>query len=271
MIELNGVKENNESPVKIPASNITMPGSEQLSSLPLPKDGASYRPESRESAGICSDWIDSINDLFKPGREDFDLSEAFIECACWRDLLCLTWDFHTLQDRNSIKDFIKEFVASGRKIKFELDESADHKKPAFVPLDFDGDKHCIQAWFTLETDIGRGRGIVKMVGEKDESFRAFTIFTTLEVLKGHEELIKDRRPAGVKDGQDRGPANWKDKRVAEQNFEDGREPAVLILGTHSSKSNKSYDECLLVIYRCWSRWSYFGSKIKTAQCIYSGD
>lgn len=230
MIELNGVKEHNESPFKIPASNIMMPGSEPLSSLPLPGDGASHLPDSDESSGICSDWIDSVNDLFKTGREDFDLSEAFIEGACWRDLLCLTWDFHTLQGRNNIKDSLKEFVASGRKIKFELDDSADYKQPAFLPLDFDGHKHCIQAWFTFETDIGRGRGIVKLVGEKDERFRAFTIFTTLEELKGHEEMTKNRRPAGVKDGQDHGPANWKDKRVAEQNFEDGREPTVLILG-----------------------------------------
>ena len=35
---------------------------------------------------------------------------------------------------------------------------------------------------------------------------------------------------GVKDGQDHDEANWQDKRVAEQNFKDGREPVVLIIG-----------------------------------------
>ena len=75
-----------------------------------------------------------------------------------------------------------------------------------------------------------------MPDESDEQkWKAFTLFTTLEELKGYEELIKSRRPAGVKDGQDHGSANWKDNRDAQQNFEGGREPAVLILGIMSTR------------------------------------
>lgn len=231
----NEMKEDGETCVNAPASNHAMPGSQSLSSPSLPKPGNSYSPDSAEASCICSDWIDSFNELLNDHRRAAEFSGLFLDDACWRDLLCLAWDFHTLQGRNSIAAYAHDFIGTRRSVKFSLDDSAEHKKPARVPLDFEGKVHCLQAWFNVETDTGRGKGIVKLVDDPSGSgWRAFTLFTTLEELKGHEELIKERRPAGVRDGQDHGSANWQDKRIAEQEFQDGREPAVLILGISQS-------------------------------------
>ena len=229
MSNVNGFRKEHEPQVKAPASNIKLPGSHSLPTVSLPtcnlKDLAN--PDQ-----VASEWIESINNLLNSGLEGSDFSGVFLESAHWRDLLCLTWDFHTLQGRSKISAFAGKFIAEARTLTFTLDQSAAHKKPALIPLDFDGNVKCLQVWLNIETDVGRGRGIVKLVPDSSDGdkWKAFTLFTTLEELKGHEELIKERRPPGVKDDEDHGAANWKDKRVAEQNFEDGREPAVLILG-----------------------------------------
>ena len=229
MSTVNGLHKDHEPPVKAPASNTIVPGSHPLPAVPLPTCNLK---ELANPDKIASEWIQSFNNLLNSGLEASDFSRAFLETAHWRDLLCLTWDFRTLQGRSKIAEFTGDFIAKARTVTFTLDQSAEHKKSALTSLDFDGDVKCLQAWLNLETDVGRGRGIVKLVPDSSDGdkWKAFTLFTTLEELKGHEELIGKRRPAGVKDDHDHGAANWKDKRTAEQNFEDGREPAVLILG-----------------------------------------
>ncbi|KAL8792033.1 MAG: hypothetical protein Q9195_005374 [Heterodermia aff. obscurata] len=229
MSTTNGLHKEQEPQVKAPASNTKLPGSHSLPTVALPTCNLKELADPDE---IASGWIKSFNSLLNSGLQRSDFSGAFLESAHWRDLLCFTWDFRTLQGRNKITEFAEDFVAKTRTVNFTLDQSAAYKKPALIPLDFDGNVKCLQAWLNVETDVGRGRGIVKFVPDASDGdkWKAFTLFTTLEELKGHEELIKERRPAGVKDGQDHGAANWKDKRDAEQKFEDGREPAVLILG-----------------------------------------
>lgn len=229
MSTANGFHNDHESRVKAPASNTKLPGSHSLATVPLPTCNLK---ELADPFQCASEWIDIVNNLLNSGLEGSDFSGAFLESAHWRDLLCFTWDFRTLQGRNKIAGFAEDFIAKARTVTFTLDQSAEYKKPALIPLDFDGTVKCLQAWLNIETDVGRGKGIVKLVPDSSDGdkWKAFTLFTTLEELKGHEELIKERRPAGVKDDQDYGAANWKDKRDAEQNFEDGREPVVLILG-----------------------------------------
>ena len=229
MSTANGFHNSHEPQVKAPASNIKLPGSHSLPSVPLPTCNLK---ELADPSKHASKWIDIFSNLLSSSLEGSDFSSAFLETAHWRDLLCFTWDFRTLQGRSKITGFAHDFIAKARTVKFTLDQSAAYKKPALIPLDFDGNVKCLQVWLNVETDIGKGKGIVKLVPDSSDGdkWKAFTLFTTLEELKGHEELIKERRPAGVKDDQDHGAANWKDKRTAEQNFENGREPAVLILG-----------------------------------------
>ncbi len=55
----------------------------------------------------------------------------------WRNLLCMTWDFHTLQGPEQITKFIKRSSEDNRILTVNLDKSAAHKMPqvaAFEPL-----------------------------------------------------------------------------------------------------------------------------------------
>ena len=56
----------------------------------------------------------------------------------------------------------------------------------------------IEAWLEFETEVGRGRGHLRL---RDGS--AWTLLTTLYELKGHEEPRGRQRPMGAEHGVDR--------------------------------------------------------------------
>ena len=61
-------------------------------------------------------------------------------------------------------------------------------------------------------------------------WKAFTLFTAMHELKGHEETTKLNRPHGIAHGGQPGRKNWAERRTAMENFEGDLEPIVLIIG-----------------------------------------
>ena len=113
-----------------------------------------------------------------------------------------------------------------------LDKSSALRSPAATVLDADGQVHIVQAFLTVETDVGNGAGIVRLA-QDDGKWKVFTLFTFLKELRGHEELAARKRPFGVEHGERASRKNWLDRRNEEKNFEEGQEPTVLILGEYS--------------------------------------
>lgn len=109
-----------------------------------------------------------------------------------------------------------------------LDESVPHKAPQIA--DFGG-LIVVQAFLRKETRDERGEGLVRLVSDVDDGgiWKPFTLFTTLKELKGCEEKICTRRPTGLDRNIEIEGRNWKDRLTAQQNFEGGREPTVLII------------------------------------------
>ena len=68
---------------------------------------------------------------------------------------------------------------------FELDQSVPPRLENPAPAV----GSCIFAYFLFETKIGRGRGIVNLVPADDSgsAWKAYTFYTSLQELKGHEE------------------------------------------------------------------------------------
>lgn len=122
-----------------------------------------------------------------------------------------------------------------RLVSLEVDESSPLRRPTVASIDFVGDVKGISSFLTLETDVGKGRGIVRLCKDSnDGQWKAFTLFTAMHELKGYEEALGPRRPDGVQHGGNPGRKNWKDRREIESNYLDGREPTVLIIGTSCS-------------------------------------
>jgi hypothetical protein len=210
-------------PVDVPSADRGEPGSFHLHTANLPVTSSS---KSTDVDSIAEAWVDSINKLLKsPGLA----TEIFFEESYWRDQLCLSWDFHTLKGPEKIVSLLKQSKNGCRIKSFALDKSSKLRSPTASVMDADGKVHTVQAFLTVETDVGRGSGIVRLV-QHHGSWKVFTLYTFLKELKGHEEVIGKRRPNGVAHGEHLSRKNWLDRRKAEENFEDGEEPTVLILG-----------------------------------------
>ncbi|KAL8759440.1 MAG: hypothetical protein Q9199_000745 [Rusavskia elegans] len=171
---------------------------------------SSTRSEPIDPQGVATAWLDAFNHLI--AGHDLDIQDLFLDTSYWRDLLCTTWNFHTYHGLSKIM--------------------SRHQEANLCPIDFHGNLQGIQAFLTLETNFGRGRGLVKLIQDARDrgKWKAFTLFTTLEQLNGYEESIKTRRPTGVEHGSHPGRLNWQERRNVEADCDGSFEPTVLIIG-----------------------------------------
>ncbi|KAL2069978.1 hypothetical protein VTL71DRAFT_14658 [Oculimacula yallundae] len=167
-------------------------------------------------------WVSSFNAVLSRGHF-FDLPNLFISRSYWRDHLCLSWDYRTFEGI----DKMKTFLYKGCRLKsVAIDRSTAFRSPTVTVFDGKGEIPGVQVFLTILTDVGRGRGVVKLV-QKDGSLKAFTLFTSLEELRGYEEATFGRRPEGVAHGEKQGRKNWQELRVED---EESGEATVLIIG-----------------------------------------
>lgn len=202
---------------------------------------------------VVSKWIDSF--IGALNSTDYSkLSNLFLKESYWRDQLSLSWDFHTLKGPEHIITFLKNNKNGGRLEKISIDSSSALRSPKVAPFDFGGTIKGVQSFLTIETDIGRGRGLVRLMQcPVDGAWKSYTLFTTIHELKGHEELVGGRRPLGVNHGGQPDRMNWQERRESLQNFEGGQEPTVLIVG-----KNQTFCILLLLSYeRCMIRYAPF--------------
>ena len=212
--------------LQIPPSNQILPGSCQLPNITFPAPVLESALPADPKV-ILDKWAASFTSLVQSDRTD--VSSLFVEDSYWRDLLCLTWNFHTLAGIKKIESFIGSLPKRWRIRAFNTDSSDDFRAPQVAPLDFPGTIKCIQSFLTIETDVGRGRGLVRLLQDDKGNWKCYTLLTVLEELSGFEELNGTRRPHGVDYVARSGRKNWQDLRASEQKLED-EEPSVLIIG-----------------------------------------
>ncbi len=83
-----------------------------------------------------------------------------------------------------------------------------------------------EAWLAFETDVGRCHGHLRL-----KEGKAWTLLTTLDELKGHEEPKLHERPKGVEHGADPERETWLEARVREaEELGYETQPEVLIVG-----------------------------------------
>ena len=214
--------------VDIPPSNHLLPGSHLLSTSHWPEPSSAGTQQEEDPKEVASKWAASFNEFIASNQ--LLAKDLFSDDCYWRDLLCVSWDFRTIQGPSNINSFLRSAV---HKCTLEVDASKEHKKPqVIISL---GGLEVIQSFLKVDTKVGRGEGLIRLVKSKDGgAWKAFTLFTALKELKGHEENIHARRPSGNDRDPVAGGMNWKDRRDAQMNFEGDREPVVLIIGKKSN-------------------------------------
>lgn len=165
---------------------------------------------------IATTWLGD----FEAALRDRDTEAAvklFATASFWRDLVSFTWNLTTVEKHEEIRDLLTETLERVAPADFELSEPADTA---------DG---VTTAWFTFSTSAGRGKGLVRLVNENGT--KAWTLLTSLQELKGHEEPRGELRPKGAEHGVDPERKTWSEK-IAEEDAAWGvtTDPYVLVVG-----------------------------------------
>lgn len=212
----------------IPSYNRVEPGSNQLAPASYPDCGAI---SSVDANAVATEWVESFNQALS-GQDASAVERVFLQGSCWRDQLGLSWDYHSLYGSDKIIAFLNSAPKGSRVLSVKIDDSNATRKPTVAAVDFKGQVNGVASFLTVETDVGRGRGLVRLLQDTQDGnkWKAFTLFTAMHELKGHEETIGGNRPHGVDHGGQPGRKNWQERRVATENYEGDLEPTVLILG-----------------------------------------
>jgi putative flavoprotein involved in K+ transport len=150
----------------------------------------------------------------------------FATTSYWRDLVAFSWNITTVENRDGVTRLLEGTLELAAPYGFVASEP---------PTEADG---VVTAWFTFETAVGRGRGLLRLRaddtannGEDATNDKAWTFLTTLYELKGHEEPLRERRPAGAEHGARRDRVTWLEKRRAEEAaLGTTTQPFVLVIG-----------------------------------------
>jgi hypothetical protein len=148
------------------------------------------------------------------------LKTLFHADSHWRDVLALTWHIKTVSGADAI---LRE-LAAARPTGFRLDPH--RTAPRNVTR---AGTDAIEAIFRFETGEGRGSGVLRLTPDAQGAFKAWTLLTALDEIKGHEERLGSAQPQGKAYSRDfRGP-NWLDLRKAAAEYAD-RDPVALVVG-----------------------------------------
>ena len=162
---------------------------------------------------------DHVLKTFGAALEAGDIDAAvdqFADTCYWRDLVSFTWNIKTVEGKDAVRAMLESQLAGVKPTNWALN-------PDEAVTDEDG---LLTAWFTFETEVSRGYGLVRIQGDK-----IWTLLTTMVELKGHEEPHGHGRPLGAKHGAGKHRTTWKEEREAEAaNLGYSEQPYTVIIG-----------------------------------------
>ncbi|KAF8625316.1 hypothetical protein AX15_005446 [Amanita polypyramis BW_CC] len=180
-------------------------------------------PDNLDAPQIASEWFNAFSDALQSATKNAveTVVSLFVEDSWWRDMLVLTWDFRTFRGVPAIRTFLQDRISSVRPRAFKLRQDFLGLQRPYEDLVW------INAFFDFETDTGIGLGIFRLVPTANGEWKAHTVYTNLEDLKGFPEKIGALRHSEPNHG------HWEEERNHEREFEDA-DPVVLVIGAGQS-------------------------------------
>jgi len=157
-------------------------------------------------------------------RDALLLESLFHPDSHWRDVLAFTWRIGTVSGSDAIVAELTAHASQARPSGFRTDP--ERTAPRHVTR---AGTKCVEAIFRFDTAEGRGSGVLRLLPEQTNSFKAWTLLTALDELNGFEEQVGRLRPKGQSYSRDFGGPNWLDLRKSAAQYAD-RDPAVLVVG-----------------------------------------
>ena len=162
-------------------------------------------------------WLSAFEEALT-GRDVERAVGMFATESYWRDLVTFTWNLTTVEGRDGVRDLLTATLDRTDPSAFATSEPATE------------DGGVVTAWFTFETAVGRGTGLLRLT-EEDGEDRAWTFLTTLDELKGHEEPRGAHRPRGVQHGAVKDRTTYAERRQQEaEALGTTTQPYVLVVG-----------------------------------------
>ncbi len=163
-----------------------------------------------QAAGV---WLADFNSALE--KQDVNAVMAlFGDDSYWRDLVAFTWNIRTQEGTEAIREMLQARLADVKPSNFLVEGQATEAGGV------------IDAWFTFETAVARGRGHLRLkVG------KAWTLLTTMTELKGSEEKRGANRIKGAEHGVHPGRKTWAELREEEtRTLGFTEQPYVVIVG-----------------------------------------
>src|SRR3954471_22099718 len=170
-------------------------------------------PVAEPVAAEVDQWLSRFDEALTQGDTQA-AADLFLDDSYWRDLVAFTWNLKTVEGPSGVKDMLDQTLAHTRPRGWSTTEE---------PAEAEG---VTEAWIEFETEVGRGTGHLRLKDGK-----AWTLLTTLDELKGHEEREREDRPKGVNHGADRNRQTWLERReeeAAKLGYE--TQPYVVVIG-----------------------------------------
>src|SRR5262245_53482517 len=150
------------------------------------------------------------------------VADLFQADGLWRDVVAFTWTIQTMSGRAAIAATLRETLARTAPRNFHI--PAKRTPPRWVTR---AGTEALEVLFEFETAFGRGAGVVRLTPDSNSTLRAWSIVTTLEELRGHEEAFRVRpEPDSTRDF---GAENWSDRLSKTRAYAD-RDPTVIVVG-----------------------------------------
>lgn len=162
-----------------------------------------------------SAWLARFEAALKAGNINEVLSLFGDDCY-WRDLLTFTWNIYTSEGKEEIRKMLQSCLDNTKPSNWRL-TGTPTVDPQFNTVD---------AFFSFETALARADGHIRL---KDG--RCWTLLTTMQELKGHEEKKGPSRPRGTVHGVHKDRKSWLAQKEEEERtlgFE--KQPYVVIIG-----------------------------------------
>ncbi len=167
-------------------------------------------------------WLRDFGAALASG-EATRIAALFADDCHWRDILAFSWDLRTASGAASIAQRMASALPQTTPRTLVL---APGRTPPRHVMRAGVDT--IEAIFAFETSVGSCNGVLRLV-TADGRQRAWTLLTSLDEIRGHEDPANGRRWQDVDWMRNFGGENWLDRRKRAQAYAD-RDPAVLVVG-----------------------------------------
>lgn len=138
---------------------------------------------------IVTKWLNAFEAALSEKKYE-DLGKLFQEDSWWRDTLALSWDLRCPHGLSAIIEYLEQNLSVNGLFNIAASQHGN-TGPMFKEQ---GPMAWVESTFSFETNVGRGRGVLKLTSTGGEDWKAWTISTVLEELKGHEMKIGARAP-----------------------------------------------------------------------------